>query len=122
MKNEELTKQMSNNLNAIMQDRRISNKVLADLIGIDAARVSKLVNGQCAMTSEQVYNLATKLCISTDVIFGITTEKEQMWNRLSIDLGLTTNEHDIDLVHNLIANLKRLINKKRQQHIFYGKH
>jgi|WetSurMetagenome_2_1015567.scaffolds.fasta_scaffold280015_2 plasmid maintenance system antidote protein VapI len=113
MKDKNLKEQMSKNLKRIMADRQISDKVLADIIGTDTARVSKLLSGQCAMTSEQVFHLAQKLQISTDVIYGITTEKEQMHRFLLSELRLPINEYTFKLIRNNVENLKRLANTKR---------
>lgn len=116
MKEQELTRQMSINLSKIMKNRQITNKVLADIIGVDTSRVSKLVRGKCIMTSKQIFDLARELNISTDVIYGITTEKEQLYKLFLCEMRFAVNEYNLELTHNCMKNIKRMIElaKKRQ--------
>lgn len=96
-----------NNIKSLRAERNINQDVLADLLGLEVAGISKLETGRVPLKDEYIIKLAKFFNVSTDYILGASKIKKNSNGNLALDTqGL--GEEDLRELRRHIHYIKRL--------------
>lgn len=100
-----------NRIKSLRTEKNINQDVLAKLLGLEIAGISKLETGRVPLKDEYIIKLADYFNVSTDYILGKSPIKNNETLCSSLDTcGL--DKEDIDELQKLIDYIKKLKNKK----------
>lgn len=66
--------EIGNRIEKVLQKRNISQRELADRIGLDESIVSRIISGDRKIKADVLANIATALQVTSDYLLGIENE------------------------------------------------
>lgn len=106
-----------NRIKQLRKEKEINQDVLADLLGLEVAAISKLETGRVPLRDEYILKLADFFNVSTDYLLGKTdVKKTAEIKEDEIDIAFYEGYKDLEDEDKEIlrATLKNFLNKKKK--------